>query len=899
MNKKILKIKDKSYSYHDITDLSDLGIKDTSRLPYSLKILLEGALRNYDSRLVTDKHIKAIGSWDKDKGKNSREEIPFIPARIVLQDFTGVPLVVDLATMRDKMQTMGADPTKINSKIPVDLVIDHSVIVDYYGSDTALSKNVQKEFERNKERYELLKWAQKAFSNFRVFPPSLGIVHQINLEYLASVATVRSVDGQDLIFPDSLVGTDSHTPMINGIGVLGWGVGGIEAEASMLGQPMYFLMPEIVGFKLAGSLPKEATATDLVLTITNILRKQGVVGKFVEFYGDGLDSISVEDRATVSNMCPEYGATSAYFPVDDKTLDYLKRTGRSEDQIALVKEYFKAQGIFRTKDTPEPSFTSYLELDLSSVKPSLAGPKRPQDLISLEDMKESYKRTITSPIADGGYGLSQEQAQRLVHIDYKDGGRDQLKTGAVVIAAITSCTNTSNPYVMIGAGLLAKKAVELGLKKPSYVKSSFAPGSLVVTDYLDKAGLLPYLAQLGFNVVGYGCTTCIGNSGPLDPEISQAIVENDMTVAAVLSGNRNFEGRIHQLTKMNYLASPPLVVAYGLAGTVNIDLYKEPIGKGKDGRPVYLKDIWPDRDEIMEMIEKYIDPSMYKKTYKDILTANDLWNELKVDEDKVFKWNQGSTYVKMPTFFDGMGLETGKLQDINGANILALLGDTVTTDHISPAGSIPESSDAGSYLKSQNIKVDHYNSYGSRRGTHEVMMRGTFANIRIRNRMVPGVEGGFTRHIPSGQVMTIYKASMKYRESKTPLVVVAGKEYGTGSSRDWAAKGTYLLGVKAVIAKSYERIHRSNLVGMGVLPLQFLEGQDAESIGLTGYETLSIKGIAEGLYPDKVLKVIARGPEGRTISFEAIARLDNDVELDYYQHGGILQMILRDFLKQE
>lgn len=778
-------------------------------------------------------------------------------------------------------------------------MIDHSVIVDYYGSDTALSKNVQKEFERNKERYELLKWAQKAFSNFRVFPPSLGIVHQINLEYLASVATVRSVDGQDLIFPDSLVGTDSHTPMINGIGVLGWGVGGIEAEASMLGQPMYFLMPEIVGFKLAGSLPKEATATDLVLTITNILRKQGVVGKFVEFYGDGLDSISVEDRATVSNMCPEYGATSAYFPVDDKTLDYLKRTGRSEDQIALVKEYFKAQGIFRTKDTPEPSFTSYLELDLSSVKPSLAGPKRPQDLISLEDMKESYKRTITSPIADGGYGLSQEQAQRLVHIDYKDGGRDQLKTGAVVIAAITSCTNTSNPYVMIGAGLLAKKAVELGLKKPSYVKSSFAPGSLVVTDYLDKAGLLPYLAQLGFNVVGYGCTTCIGNSGPLDPEISQAIVENDMTVAAVLSGNRNFEGRIHQLTKMNYLASPPLVVAYGLAGTVNIDLYKEPIGKGKDGRPVYLKDIWPDRDEIMEMIEKYIDPSMYKKTYKDILTANDLWNELKVDEDKVFKWNQGSTYIKMPTFFDGMGLETGKLQDINGANILALLGDTVTTDHISPAGSIPESSDAGSYLKSQNIKVDHYNSYGSRRGTHEVMMRGTFANIRIRNRMVPGVEGGFTRHIPSGQVMTIYKASMKYRESKTPLVVVAGKEYGTGSSRDWAAKGTYLLGVKAVIAKSYERIHRSNLVGMGVLPLQFLEGQDAESIGLTGYETLSIKGIAEGLYPDKVLKVIARGPEGRTISFEAIARLDNDVELDYYQHGGILQMILRDFLKQE
>ncbi|HZK35178.1 MAG TPA: aconitate hydratase AcnA [Bacillota bacterium] len=899
MNKKILKIKDKSYIYHDITDLSGLRIKDPSRLPYSLKILLEGALRNYDDRLVTDKHIKAIASWDENRGRNSKEEIPFIPARVVLQDFTGVPLVVDLATMRDKMQQMGGGPAKINSELPVDLVIDHSVNVDFYGSDTALDQNVQKEFERNKERYELLKWAQEAFSNFRVFPPSLGIVHQINLEYLASVATVRSVDGQDLIYPDSLVGTDSHTPMINGIGVLGWGVGGIEAEASMLGQPMYFLMPELVGFKLTGSLPKEATATDLVLTITNILRKQGVVGKFVEFYGDGLDSISVEDRATVSNMCPEYGATSAYFPVDDKTLDYLRRTGRSEDQIVLVREYFMAQGMFRTAETQEPSFTSRMELDLSNVRPSLAGPKRPQDLISLEDMKKAYERTITSPSSDGGYGLNQEEAQRAVSIDYKDGSRDQLQTGAVVIAAITSCTNTSNPYVMIGAGLLAKKAVKLGLTKPSYVKSSFAPGSLVVTEYLEKAGLLPYLAQLGFNVVGYGCTTCIGNSGPLDPQISQAIIENDMTLAAVLSGNRNFEGRIHQLTKMNYLASPPLVVAYGLAGTVNIDLYNEPIGYGRDERPVFLKDIWPDRDEIMEMIERYIDPSMYRKTYKDILTANDLWNELKVDEGKVFKWNEDSDYVRMPTFFDGMGLEAENPQDISGANILALLGDTVTTDHISPAGSIPETSDAGSYLKSQNIETDHYNSYGSRRGSHEVMMRGTFANIRIRNRMVPGVEGGFTKHIPSDEVMSIYKAGMKYRETNTPLVVVAGKEYGTGSSRDWAAKGTFLLGVKAVLAKSFERIHRSNLIGMGILPLEFTRGQDANSIGLVGNESFDISGVSGGLYPDKVLNVSVTRPDKTSFSFEVIARLDNDIEVEYFAHGGILQMLLRSFLSED
>jgi aconitate hydratase len=894
MNKKTLDVDDKSFVYYDITNLEQLGICDTSRLPYSLKVLLECALRNYDEKLVTMEHIKRIALWpDKDE----KGEIPFIPSRIILQDFTGVPVVVDLAAMRTKMHEMGGDASKINPMVPVDLVIDHSVNVDSFGSYDSLNYNVKKEFERNTERYELLKWAQNSFSNFRVFPPSIGIIHQVNLEYLATVAAERVVEEENVVFPDTLVGTDSHTTMINGIGVLGWGVGGIEAEACMLGQPLYFLVPEVVGFKLTGSLPKEATATDLVLTITNILRKEGVVGKFVEFYGEGVGNISVEDRATVSNMCPEYGATAAYFPVDNKTLEYLRATGRSESQISLVEKYYKVQGMFRTEDSVKPIFTTELELDLSKVEPSVAGPKRPQDRINLRDMKKAFNHFTASPVNKGGYGLDADKTDEAVEIKYKDGKTEKLRTGAVVISAITSCTNTSNPAVIIGAGLLAKKAVELGLAKPRYVKSSLAPGSLAVTEYLKSSGLLPYLERLGYNIVGYGCTTCIGNSGPLVDEVTEAIEKHDMTVAAVLSGNRNFEGRIHSRTKMNFLASPMLVVAFGLAGTVNIDFYSEPIGYSNNNKPVYLKDIWPDYNEIHEMINAFIKPHMYINKYKNISQTNELWNTMAVTEEKIYKWTETSTYIKMPPFFNKMETHPEKISDIKGANLLAVFGDTVTTDHISPAGSIPESSDAGNHLTSQNVNPQHFNSYGSRRGTHEVMMRGTFANIRIRNRMLLGVEGGFTKHIPSEEIMSIFKASMKYKESGTPLIVMAGKEYGTGSSRDWAAKGTVLLGVKAVVAESFERIHRSNLIGMGVLPLQFAAGTNAESLGITGYETFDITGISENLYANKKLKVTAhRQKDGSTLNFEVIARLDSNIEVEYYLNGGILKMILRNFL---
>ncbi|HHX61468.1 MAG TPA: aconitate hydratase AcnA [Epulopiscium sp.] len=895
LNKKKLSIDGKDYVYHDITSLTELGINDVSRLPYSLKILLEGALRNYDNKLVTTEHIKRIASWPSQEEKN---DIPFIPSRIVLQDFTGIPVVVDLATMRTKIEEMGGDPSKINPIVPVDLVIDHSVMVDSSGTDESLNFNIKKEFERNSERYELLKWAQNSFSNFRVFPPSIGIVHQVNLEFLASVATVKSEHGENLILPDTLVGTDSHTTMINGIGVLGWGVGGIEAEACMLGQPLYFLVPDVVGFKLTGKLPKQATATDLVLTVTNILRNQGVVGKFVEFYGEGVSNITVEDRATVSNMCPEYGATAAYFPVDNKTLDYLEATGRTQEQISLVEAYYQAQGMFRTDHSPEPIFTTTLELDLSTVEPSLAGPKRPQDRINLKDMKNAFSHIIAAPVSEGGYGIEENKINETVEIKYKDGKTENLDTGAVVIAAITSCTNTSNPYVMVGAGLLAKKAVELGLTKPRYVKSSFAPGSLVVTEYLKRAGLLPYLDKLGFNVVGYGCTTCIGNSGPLSDEITQAIESNNMTVAGVLSGNRNFEGRIHALTKMNYLTSPPLVVAYALAGTMNIDFSTEPIAYNDSKAPIYLKDIWPDADEIRSIIDTFVTPDIYVHKYDNVAYENELWNTLPLPEGEVYKWGQSSTYIKMPTFFDHMQRQPDKINDITKAKVLALLGDSVTTDHISPAGSIPETSDAGNYLTSQNVKPEHYNSYGSRRGTHEVMMRGTFANIRIRNRMVPGVEGGFTKHLPSNEIMSIFNACMKYKETNTPLIVIAGKEYGTGSSRDWAAKGTTLLGVKAVIAESYERIHRSNLIGMGVLPFQFMDGASAESLGITGNEDFDILGIADQLSPNKTLSISATRPDGSILTFDAIARLDNHIEVEYYANSGILNMILRGFLNE-
>ena len=893
INKKTLSIDGKDYVYHDITCLKQLGMNNISRLPYCLKVLLESALRNHDNKLVTMEHIKRIASWPSIEEKG---DIPFISSRIILQDFTGVPVVVDLATMRTKMDEMGGDASKINPIVPVDLVIDHSVMVDSFGSNESLNVNIEKEFERNSERYELLKWAQNSFSNFRVFPPSIGIVHQVNLEYLASVATVKSVQGENVILPDSLVGTDSHTTMINGIGVLGWGVGGIEAEACMLGQPLYFLMPHVIGFKLTGKLPNEATATDLVLTITNILRKEGVVGKLVEFYGEGVSNITVEDRATVANMCPEYGATAAYFPVDNKTLEYLRATGRGQEQISLVENYYKTQGMFRTDDSPEPIFTATLKLDLSTVEPSLAGPKRPQDHINLKDGKKSFSHIITAPIDQGGYGIQESKLNEAVEIKYEDGKTEELKTGAVVIAAITSCTNTSNPYVMVGAGLLAKKATELGLTKPRYVKSSFAPGSLVVTEYLRKAGLLSYLDELGFNVVGYGCTTCIGNSGPLPDEVSEAIEKNNMTVAAVLSGNRNFEGRVHSLTKMNYLASPPLVVAYALAGTMNIDFDREPIAYNDKNKPVYLKDIWPDANEIKSIIDAFVTPDIYIDKYRNILHQNELWNHLPMPEEKVYKWGQSSTYIKMPTFFDKMQREPDRTSDITGAKVLALLGDSVTTDHISPAGSIPESSDAGNYLTSQNVKIEHYNSYGSRRGTHEVMMRGTFANIRIRNKMVPGVEGGFTRYLPSNEIMSIFNACMKYKETNTPLLVIAGKEYGTGSSRDWAAKGTVLLGVKAVIAESFERIHRSNLIGMGVLPLQFMEGTTAESLGITGNEDFDIGGISHNLHSNKILNISATRPDGSILNFDVIARLDGNIEVEYYANGGILNMILRDFL---
>lgn len=890
-SKRILSVGGKDYIYYDITSLDALGW-DVTRLPYSLKILLEGALRNCDGKLVTEQHIKRIAAWD---GIGSNKDIPFIPSRIVLQDFTGVPVVVDLAAMRSKMSEMGGDPGKINPLVPVDLVIDHSLIIDSFGSKDSFKQNVENEFERNGERYKLLKWAQNSFTNFRVFPPSVGIIHQVNLEYLATIASARQVKGENVLLPDTLVGTDSHTTMINGIGVLGWGVGGIEAEACMLGQPYYFLLPDVIGFQLTGRLPAGTTATDLVLTITNILRETGVVGKFVEFYGEGVSNISVEDRATIANMCPEYGATAAYFPVDDKTLEYMEATGRSKDQIALVEQYYRAQGMYRTEQSEKPVFTEELHLDMGTIVPSVAGPKRPQDRISLKEMKQKVNLLERAPIQEGGYGLDDQKADQTVEIRYKDGTTEQLKTGAVVISSITSCTNTSNPAVIIGAGLLAKKAIERGLTKPRYVKSSLAPGSLVVTDYLEKAGLRSYLDQLGYNLVGYGCATCIGNSGSLVPEVTEAIEKHDLTVASVLSGNRNFEGRIHPLTKMNFLASPILVVAYGLAGTVHIDFETEPMGYAPDGKPVYLKEIWPDTQEIYDTIHNVITPEMYHSKYSNIMEENQLWNSLPATNEKIYQWQESSTYIKQPPFFGNMELQPQDTKNIVGANVLAIFGDSVTTDHISPAGSIPESSDAGIHLVSQDVKPQYFNSYGSRRGSHEVMMRGTFANIRIRNRMVPEVEGGYTRHLPSGEIMSIYKAAMKYKEQNTPLIVIAGKEYGTGSSRDWAAKGTALLGVKAVIAESYERIHRSNLIGMGVLPLQFKEGDNAASLGIVGEESFEITGMEE-LSPNKLLDVTAVRKDGSTILFQAAARLDSDVELEYYKHNGILNMILRNFL---
>lgn len=890
-----LEIGGKTYRYFDLKALEEKGLGNISKLPFSIKVLLEAAVRQFDGRAITEEHVKQIAGWSE--GRDENKEIPFIPARIVLQDFTGVPVVVDLAAMRDTVKKAGGDPKQINPLVPVDLVIDHSVMVDAFGSPDALEYNMNVEFERNEERYRFLRWAQTAFNNFRAVPPATGIVHQVNLEYLASVAATKTIDGETVVFPDSLVGTDSHTTMINGLGVVGWGVGGIEAEAGMLGQPLYFVAPEVIGFKLTGSLAEGATATDLALTVTQMLRKKGVVGKFVEFYGPGLANIGLADRATVANMAPEYGATIGYFPVDKETLAYLRSTGRSEEQIALVEAYYKAQGMFRTNETPDPEFSDLIELDLSTVVPSLAGPKRPQDRIELTAMKESFNSIIRTPVDKGGYGLSEEKIAEAVPVKHPDGTTSELKAGAVVIAAITSCTNTSNPSVMVGAGLLAKKAVERGLKKPGYVKSSLTPGSLVVTEYLQKADLIKPLEALGFHVAGYGCATCIGNSGPLPEEVSAAIADNDLTVAAVLSGNRNFEGRVHAQVKANYLASPPLVVAYALAGTVNIDLQNDPIGYDQNDQPVYLKEIWPSSAEIKEAISQSISPEMFRSKYEHVFTQNERWNSIPVPQGELYEWDEKSTYIQNPPFFEKLGEGLHDIADIRGARVLALLGDSVTTDHISPAGNISPTSPAGHYLNDHGVARKDFNSYGSRRGNHEVMMRGTFANIRIRNQVAPGTEGGVTKYLPTDEVLSIYDASMKYQADGQNLVVIAGKEYGTGSSRDWAAKGTYLLGVKAVIAESFERIHRSNLVGMGVLPLQFAEGASWKSLGIDGTESFEIVGLSNEVKPGQTLTVTATRQDGSKFEFKAVARLDSMVDVDYYHNGGILQTVLRQMIQ--
>lgn len=891
-----LEVGGKSYRYYDLNTLEEQGLGPVSKLPFSIKVLLEAAVRQYDGRAITEEHVKQIAGWSE--GRDDNKEIPFIPARIVLQDFTGVPVVVDLAAMRDTVKKAGGDPKQINPLVPVDLVIDHSVMVDAFGTPEALEYNMKVEFERNEERYRFLRWAQTAFNNFRAVPPATGIVHQVNLEYLASVAATKRIGDETVVFPDSLVGTDSHTTMINGLGVVGWGVGGIEAEAGMLGQPLYFVAPEVIGFKLTGSLSEGATATDLALTVTQMLRKKGVVGKFVEFYGPGLANISLADRATVANMAPEYGATIGYFPVDQETLAYLRSTGRSEEQIALVEAYYKAQGMFRTSDTPDPLFSDLIELDLASVVPSLAGPKRPQDRIELTEMKDSFNSIIRTPVDKGGYGLSDEKIEQKVTVKHPNGAASELTTGAVVIAAITSCTNTSNPSVMIGAGLLAKKAVERGLKKPGYVKSSLTPGSLVVTEYLEKAGLIESLEALGFHVAGYGCATCIGNSGPLPDEVSAAIAENDMTVAAVLSGNRNFEGRVHAQVKANYLASPPLVVAYALAGTVNIDLQNDPLGYDQNDQPVFLKDIWPSSKEIKDAIGLSVSPEMFRSKYENVFTQNERWNSIPVPEGELYEWDEKSTYIQNPPFFEQIGDGLQDIADVRQARVLALMGDSVTTDHISPAGNISPTSPAGVYLSDRGVARKDFNSYGSRRGNHEVMMRGTFANIRIRNQVAPGTEGGVTKHLPTDTLMSIYDASMNYQADGQNLIVIAGKEYGTGSSRDWAAKGTFLLGVKAVIAESFERIHRSNLVGMGVLPLQFQEGHGWQTLGIDGTETFDIVGLSNDVKPGQQLTVIATRLNGTQFEFHVTARLDSMVDVDYYHNGGILQTVLRQMIKE-
>jgi aconitate hydratase len=889
-----LKTRSADFVVYRLDALKKAGLETPlETLPFSIRVVLEAILRSVDGELVQEQDVKNLASWNAKAPKDI--EVPFMPARVILQDFTGVPAVVDLASMRAAVKRLGHDPRRVNPLVPVDLVVDHSVQVDAYGTKEALAQNSKLEFERNNERYEFLRWGQKAFDNFRVVPPATGIVHQVNLEYLAKVVLSKTENGETLAFPDTLVGTDSHTTMINGLGVLGWGVGGIEAEAAMLGQPLYMVTPQVIGMKLTGRLSEGVTATDMVLTVTQALRKKGVVEKFVEFFGPGLDGMPLADRATIANMAPEYGATCGFFPVDDETLRYLRNTGRTEDEVDLVERYMKEQGLFRTKESAEPVFTDTIELDLSTVEPSLAGPKRPQDRVALRSMKESFRKSLVAPVKDRGFGLGPDDLTRSAEV-MMSGATSTITHGAVAIAAITSCTNTSNPSVMLGAGLVAKKAVAKGLTVKPHVKTSLAPGSKVVTEYLHKSGLLGDLEAIGFNVVGYGCTTCIGNSGPLPPPVSKAVHDGKLVVSAVLSGNRNFEGRVNPDVKANYLASPPLVVAYALAGTTDIDFASEPIGLDKAGAPVMLKDIWPTLKEVAEA-EASVTGELFTKSYADVFGGNPDWNAISVAEGALFDFKESSTYIQEPPFFQGLSMKPAPLVGIEGARILAVFSDSITTDHISPAGDIAAASPAGDFLKEHGVEKKDFNSYGARRGNDRVMVRGTFANIRLKNLMVPGVEGGVTVFQPGGEKMPIYAAAMKYKEAKTPLVILAGKEYGSGSSRDWAAKGTLLLGVRAVIAESFERIHRSNLVGMGVLPIVFKDGQNAESLGLMGDESISIAGLEEtSLVPRQNLTVNAVRPDRTAFSFEATCRLDTAVEINYYKNGGILQTVLRKML---
>ncbi|HRE49852.1 MAG TPA: aconitate hydratase AcnA [Flavitalea sp.] len=914
--KKLLNSKTNTFSYYSLTELEKQG-HGISKLPFSIRILLENAVRNFDDFAITKDNIETILQW---KPEASDKDIPFKPARVLMQDFTGVPAVVDIASLRAEVARKGKNPDEINPLIPVDLVIDHSVQVDYFGTRYAYDHNIEEEYKRNQERYQFLKWAQQSFNNFSVVPPGMGICHQVNLEYLSQGVIERNGE----VFPDTLVGTDSHTPMVNGIGVIAWGVGGIEAEAAILGQPIYFIMPEVIGLKLTGKMPLGSTATDLVLTIAELLRKYGVVGKFVEVFGPGLDSLSVPDRATISNMSPEFGCTVTYFPIDDKTLEYMRKSNRPEDKVQLVEDYCKVNMLWRT-GAEEIEYTDIVELDLSSIQPSVSGPKRPQDKILLKDFKnkfislldETYGRKYiandkqverwsaeggSQPLAPASLPMPpetqiEEKLENGIKTVWVTVGQEKfmLADGDIVIAAITSCTNTSNPFVMIGAGLVARKARERGIDVKPWVKTSLAPGSKVVTDYLVKADLLDDLEALQFHVVGYGCTSCIGNSGPLPPHIAKAVEEHDLVVASALSGNRNFEARIHPQVKMNFLMSPMLVVAYAIAGRVDIDLINEPISYDPNQQPVFLKDIWPTDEEIVDIMNKTLSPKDFARSYGEIFEGNEVWRNLKIPEEKLYSWDKDSTYIKEAPFFYNISDKPESFKDIREARVLLMLGDSITTDHISPAGSFKESSPAGAYLISKGVPREAFNSYGSRRGNDEVMVRGTFANVRIKNKLA-SKEGGYTRYLPTGEELSVYDASVRYKESQTPLLVLAGKEYGSGSSRDWAAKGAFLLGIKAVLAESYERIHRSNLVGMGVLPLQYASGENAGTLGLTGEEVFTLTGIAEGMKPLKRIQVLARKADGREIQFQVIARIDSRIEVEYYHHGGILQYVLRQFL---